>query len=392
MRVLVLGGGYAGVALTRRLEDRLPNDVDLLLVDDTGEHLVQHELHRAIRRPAIVDEISIPLSDVTYRADVKTAAVTGIDADEQAVTLADGEDIEYDACAVCLGAETADYGIPGVTEHGQPLKRLPDAEAIRADFLDALDRPDGRVVIGGAGLSGVQTAGELAALAREELGSVDAGPELLLLEQQSSVAPGFDAAFQDAIAQALRDRGVRIRTDAVVAGADGDGVTLAGGEEIACEQFVWTGGITGTAALDGERPGVRSDLRIADRTFALGDAARVVDADGGPVPASAQAAVREARAVAESVVRLVDQEQETESGDEGEALFPPRPEQFRFDAAGWVVSVGDGAVAQIGPAVLTGRAAKAAKAGTGAGYLGSVGEIERALDLVYDELGAAGDR
>ncbi|MFC6729740.1 NADH dehydrogenase FAD-containing subunit, partial [Natronoarchaeum mannanilyticum] len=63
-----------------------------------------------------------------------------------------------------------------------------------------------------------------------------------------------------------------------------------------------------------------------------------------------------------------------------------------FDAAGWVVSVGDGAVAQIGPAVLTGRAAKAAKAGTGGGYLGSVGETDRALDLVYDELGWTTDR
>jgi len=390
MRVLVLGGGYAGVALTRRLEDRLPNDVDLLLVDDTGEHLVQHELHRAIRRPAIVDEISIPLSDVTYRADVETAAVTGVDADEQAVTLADGERIEYDVCAVCLGAETADYGIPGVAEHGQPLKRLPDAEAIRADYLDALERPDGRVVVGGAGLSGVQVAGELAALAREELGSVDAGPELLVLEQKSSVAPGFDPAFQDAIERALRDRGVRVRTDAVVAGANEASVTLAGEEEISCDQFVWTGGIAGPAALDGQRPSVRSDLRVAERTFVLGDAARVVDADGEPVPASAQAAVREAKAVAESVVRLV--EHDFERADEGEALFPPRPESFRFDAAGWVVSVGDGAVAQIGPSVLTGRAARAAKAGTGGGYLGSVGEIDRALDLVYDELGATTDR
>jgi len=386
MRVLVLGGGYAGVALTRRLEDRLPNDVELLLVDDTGEHLVRHELHRAIRRPAIADEIAIPLSDVTYRADVRTAAVTGIDADDRVVTLDDGERIDYDVCAVCLGAETAYYGLPGVPEHGQPLESLADAEAIRTAFLDALERPDGRVVVGGAGLSGVQVAGELAALVREELGSVEAGPELLLLEQESTVAPGFDAEFRDAVARALRDRGVRIRTEAVVASAREDVVALAGGEEIACDQFVWTGGIAGTPALGGERPTVRGDLRLGDRTFVLGDAARVVDADGEPVPASAQAAVREAKAVAESVVRLV------EHGEEEQALFPPRAEPFRFDAAGWVVSVGDGAVAQIGPAVLTGRAAEIAKSGTGAGYLGSVGAVGRALDLVYDELGAVSER
>ncbi|SNZ02466.1 NADH dehydrogenase [Natronoarchaeum philippinense] len=381
MRVLVLGGGYAGLALTRRLEDRLPPDVELLLVDDTGEHLVLHELHRAIRRPSIVEAISIPLADVTYRADVRTGTVAEIDADERVVTLADGEQLEYDIGAVCLGAETADYGIPGVEEHGTPLKTVADAETIREEFLDVLERSGDRVVIGGAGLSGIQVAGELAALAREQLGDTDDGPELCLLEQKTSVAPGFDAEFQDAIENALRESGVDIRTESVVAGASEDAVELAAGERIECDQFVWTGGITGRTALDGERPVVRKTLRLADRTFVLGDAARVVDAEGRRVPASAQAAVREAAVVAESMVRLVEHDRRAAE------LFVPRPEPFRFDSPGWVVSVGDDAVAQIGPAVLTGRAAVAAKATTGASYLGSVGAVGRAVDLVYEELG-----
>jgi NADH dehydrogenase len=386
MRVAVLGGGYAGVALTRRLEDRLPSDVEILLVDDTGEHLVQHELHRVIRRPSLTDEITVPLSEVTYRADVETATVAGIDADERTATLASGDRIEYDVGAVALGAETAYYGLPGVPDHGMPLKRIPDAEAIRERYLEILDAGDDRrVVVGGAGLSGVQVAGELAALACERLGSAEAGPEILVLEQRDTVAPGFDAAFQRAVAGALRDRGIRIRTNAVVTGATGESVELASGETLAHDQFVWTGGIAGPAALDGERPLVRSTLELAEGTFVVGDAARVVDADGETVPASAQAAVREAAAAAENVVRVVDHRRE------GEALFAPRLEPFRFDSPGWVVSVGDGAVAQIGPAVLTGRAAAAAKASVGAGYLGSVGAVGRAIDLVYEELGQASD-
>lgn len=384
MRVVVLGGGYAGVALTRRLEDRLPSDAEIVLVDDTGEHLVQHEVHRVIRRPSLADDITVPLSDVVYRADVRTARATGVDPDERTVSLADGTVLDYDVAAICLGSETEYYDLPGVEEHGTPLKTVADANAIRSRYLDLLDRNEGRVVVGGAGLSGVQVAGELAALSREELGDTGEGPEIVLLEQKDSVAPGFGGAFQSAIDGALRERDVRIRTNAIVTAASSSDVDLASGETIDCDQFVWTGGIRGPDALKGDRPAVRSTLELADRTFVLGDAARVVDAQGTAVPATAQAAVREAEAVAESVDRIVSQDRD--------ALFDPRLQPFTFDSPGWVVSVGDGAVAQVGPTVLTGRAALAVKTSVGAGYLTSVGAISKAVDLVNQELRPAVER
>ncbi|MFB6084554.1 MAG: NAD(P)/FAD-dependent oxidoreductase [Halorientalis sp.] len=380
MKVAVFGAGYAGLALARRLEKRLPPAVNLIVVDERGDHLVQHELHRAIRRPSIADDITVPLADCFERAEIRQARVTDVDAEAGVATL-DGEtELAYDVGAVCLGAETAFHDLPGVEDHATPLKRLADAERIRADVLDAFEAGDARIVVGGAGLSGIQVAGELAALAREE--GADDEVAITLLEQEGTVAPNFPAEFQRAVDEQLRDRGITVRTDAIVAEADAATITLEGGAELDYDEFVWTGGIRGPDALAGERPLVRDRLRLAGDTFVVGDAARVVDADGQAVPASAQAAVREARVAAENVERLVDHRL---GGDGGG--FEPRLDTFRFDSPGWLVSVGDGAVAQVGGTVLTGSAALALKTTVGVGYLTSVGAVREAVGLVGDELG-----
>jgi NADH dehydrogenase len=390
MRIAVLGAGYAGLTLARKLEQTVPDDVELLVIERTGRHLVQHELHRVIRRPSLADDIVVELDDVLDRATVRQAEVADVDPEEGVVALSSGEGIEYDYAAVCLGAETAFYDLPGVEEHATPLKTLDHAERIRADFLDVLDSaseavgdadddaPD-RVVVGGAGLSGVQVAGELAALARER----DASERVpvTLVERLDSVAPAFPENFRETVRDELETRDVDVRTNSPVARATADAVELESGEQLAYDQFVWTGGIRGPAALDGERPAVKNTLRLGDGTFVVGDAARVVDADGEPVPASAQAAVREARVVAGNIARLVEYDRE------GEGVFEPRLEPFAFDSPGWLVSVGDGTVAQLGPTVLTGRAAKTLKTTVGAGYLSSVGALRNAADLVSEELG-----
>ncbi|UPV73443.1 FAD-dependent oxidoreductase [Halorussus limi] len=383
MRIAVLGAGYAGLTLARKLERTVPDDVEILVVERTGRHLVQHEVHRVIRRPSLADDIVVELDEVLDRAGVRRAEVVDVDPDAGVVTLASGERIDYDYAGVCLGAETAFYDLPGVEDHAAPLKTLDDAERIREEFLDALSagRPDdpARVVVGGAGLSGVQVAGELAAFAREEDASESV--TITLLEQLDEVAPAFPENFRAAVRDQLEARDVEIRTGTGVASADDDSIELETGERLDYDQFVWTGGIRGPDALDGERPAVKNTLRLGDGTFVVGDAARVVDADGEPVPASAQAAVREARSVAENVAKLVEYDRE------GDDMFEPRLDPFAFDSPGWLVSVGDGAVAQVGPTVLTGRAAKALKTTVGAGYLSSVGAIRNAADLVGEELG-----
>lgn len=375
MKVAILGAGYAGVTVARRLERDLPSDVDLVVVNESSDHLVQHELHRVVRRPAFADDITIDLADMLDRAQLRVARVTDVHPEHGYATLDDGR-LEYDFAAVCLGAETAFHGLPGVAEHATPLKRVDHARAIRARFLDLVDA-GGTVVVGGGGLSGIQVAGELAELAVEE----HAGDriDIVLVEQLDAVAPGFPRQFRTAVRDELTTRGIDVRTDTAIQRATASSVETDAGR-IGCDQFVWTGGIRGPHALGGERWAVQRTLRVGAGTFVVGDAADVTDRDGQRVPASAQAAVREGRTAATNIQRLLEYER---TG----GVFEPRLESFAFEPAAWIVSVGDGAVAAVGPTVLRGHAALALKATAGVGYLTSIGAVERVVDLVVEEFG-----
>ena len=375
MQVLVLGGGYAGLLVTKKLEGRLPADVSLTLVDDTGDHLVQHELHRAIRKPGYADDIVVPLASVLDSAGLREGVVETVDRESRTVHLADGDALEYDYCVVALGAETAFYGIPGVETHATPLKRLEHAAAIRREYESLLEAGGGTVVVGGAGLSGVQAAGELATMAREADRADDV--DVVLVEQRATVAPAFPENFQQAVREALVDGGVTVRTGSTVTEATADEIRFDRGRPLAYDQFVWTGGIAGSAALGGERPAVRGDFRLDRHAFAVGDAARIVDADGKPVPASASAAVRASGTVAKNVDASV------RAARDGEFV---ELEQWNWDSPGWLVSIGDDAVAQIGPQVFTGAVATGIKSAVGVTYLAEHGSLRQALSVLREEL------
>ena len=374
MHVAVLGAGYAGVSLTRKLEGALPAEDEITLVDERDTHLVQHLVHRVVSHPSLAADLRIPVADLLDRASFRQSEVRDFDADAGTVELADGS-LSADYLAVCLGAQTAFYDMSGVREHATPLKSVAHAEQIRADFTPIQDS-GGSVVVGGAGLSGIQIAGELAAMADGSPGDV----EVHLVERLDTVAPNFPENFQRAVDERLRERGVTIHTGRAVESADADSLSFADGGELGYDQFVWTGGIAGQDAAGGQRPEVRADLRLGDRAFVAGDAARVVDSDGQPAPASAQTAVRQADVVATNIGKLLGHER---SGDG----FAPRLDRYRYTELGWLVSIGDDAVAQVGGQVVRGPAAKALKTTVGAGYLTSIGAIENASDYVWEKVG-----
>ncbi|WP_136689853.1 NAD(P)/FAD-dependent oxidoreductase [Halorhabdus amylolytica] len=377
MRVAIFGGGYAGVNVARRLERSLSSDDELLVVDESGTHVVRHLLHRAIRRPEGLGDLTLTLDDLFDRATVREARVTDLDAETGVATLADGETIEYDVGAVCIGSEPAFYGLDGVAEHAITLHRPGDPQAVRTSFLDAL-ADGGRTVIGGGGLTGVQVAGELAALAAERGGADRL--DLRLLEQADAVPPGYDDRLQSAVQDALAGTGVTVETGVTITGASADRIQVAGGDPVEYDCLVWTGGIAGASALGDERPDVRATLRLGDRTFALGDAVRVIDADGRVVPATAQAATGQASVAAANLSTLLEHRR-SGGGD-----FEPRLDRYRHDDAGWTISVGDEAVAKVGPKVLTGAAAAGVKTLVGAEYLSRIGAAREALKHVGDAI------
>ena len=377
MAIAILGAGYAGVTVARRLENNLPDDVELVVVDESTDHLVRHELHRVLRRPSFEEDLTVPLTDLLDRADVRQAKVLAVDPDDHTVELEDGT-LEYEYAAICLGAETSFYELPGVEDYAIPFRDLEHAHAIRDRYLDLLSY-GGRVVVGGAGLTGIQVAGELATVADEE--GARESVEIILVEQLDDVAPGFPQNFRAAIRDELMDRGIDIRTEATVQAAREDTIELDD-RELPYDLFIWTGGIGGSSALGGTRPQVRGTMQLDRETFVVGDAARVIDRDGELVPASAQSAIREARTAARNIQRLVEYDRD---GD----VFEPRLDTIEFDPRGWVVSVGDGAVAQVGPTILRGSPALAVKATAGVGYLSSVGAVREAVEVAREEFSGA---
>lgn len=371
MRVLVLGAGYAGLVAAATIERNLPDAAELVVVDETGEHLIQHELHRIVRQPDLAGHLTIPVEAVVTDTTVIVDRVEDLQPATDRVSLANEGDLEYDACAICLGAQTADQEHEGVAEYGQPLKRIEHAHAIRERFDTLVDDGDGQIVVGGAGLSGIQLAGELAALTSQR-GLWDQ-IDITLIEMADAVAPGFPDRLQEALARQLREVGVDVRLGTAITDATDETVRTNTDKEIETGQFIWTGGIRGPSALGGERPQVRADLALDDRTFIAGDAARIIDGDGQRVPATAQAAVKAGEVCGRNLLRAV-------------GAGPDRPARFTFQSLGWLVSVGDRAVAQVGPSVFTGPPARTLKASAGLRYLAELGAVREALEVVTAQI------
>ena len=388
-QVVVVGAGYAGAGALKRLESELDDGVDLTWISEHDYHLVLHEVHRCIRDPSVESKIALPVDDIkSASTEFVSGRVTDVDVDERVVELEDDE-IEYDYLLLGIGSSTAFFGIDGLQEHAHELKGLDDARAIHADVEAAAEeasRDDpAQVIVGGAGLSGIQTAGEIAEYRDEHRAPID----VTLVEGLDEVFPGNDPELQGALRRRLEALDVEIITGEFISQADADAVYLGGGEddpgeELAYDVLIWTGGITGHEEVHGvdvqqddrsHRINADADFQTSDeRVFALGDAALVEQDEDAVAPPTAQAAWQAAEVAGENVARAV----------EGRPL-----KTWRHDDKGTVVSVGDDAVAHgvklpvIGEFpmnVFGGPAARTLKKAIAARWIADVSSPRDALD------------
>lgn len=397
--VVVLGAGYAGAGVVDRLEETLDADeADLTWVSEDDHHFLLHEAHRLIREPDLREEIAIPVEEIE---SPETAFVEGrveeVHRDQRAVELADGSGVEYDYLVDCLGSRTAFYGIDGMEEHALTLKSLEDALAIHEQVVEAAREasPDdpARIVVGGAGLSGIQSAGEIAAL-RDERGLPI---EVVLVEAMDDVFPGRSNEFQGALRDRLEARDVEVRTGHTITRADDEAVRFEARDDLSYDVLLWTGGVTGVEEFEDEdaedggavnggaggdgrggpadrleteehRVAVDATLRSDDeRVFALGDAARVEQDGGSPPPSTAQAAWDAAEVAGTNVAR---------------ALRDLPLDRWRYRDMGTLVSVGDAVVAHdvahVPVSTFGGEPAKLLKKAVGARWIGEVASWPRA--------------
>ena len=340
--VVVLGSGYAGTGAVKRLESELDDEADITWVSDVDHHLVLHESHRCIRDPDVREKVTFDVADIKSPSTrFVQGRVTDVDVDERSVTLEDGSTVDYDYLLVGVGSRTAFFGIEGLEEHSLTLKSLQDAldihEAVTEAAREASRSDPAQVVVGGAGLSGIQSAGEIAEFRDKHRAPVD----IHLVEGLDNVFPNNDPVVQAKLRKLLKENDVEIHTGEFIGEVD-DGTVYVGDEtELDYDVLLWTGGITGqapaeTADVEKDKRSNRiesaSDFRTSDeRIFAIGDAALVEQADtDGPAPPTAQAAWQAAEVAGENIARAV----------RGQPL-----EEWRYDDKGTLISVGEKAVA-----------------------------------------------
>lgn len=339
-RVVVLGSGYAGAGAIQPLERLTDREVELTWVSDTPYHLVLHESHRCLRDPSVRDHVTIPVEAIkSPDTEFIQGRVTGLDTGRQVVEL-DGGELTYDYVLVGLGSQTAFFDTDGLETHAHTMKSLDDALAIHDGLTrvarEAEPADPAQVVVGGAGLTGIQVAGEIA----EFRDGRDAPVEIRLIEGLDEIFPGSDPSLQAALRALLEKRDVTITTDEFIGEVDDEQVHIPEGESYEYDLLVWTGGIVGHDEL--RDANVRKDDRSFrfetdatfqtsdERVFAVGDAAIIEQPEGDHAPPTAQAAWQAAEVAGRNIARAV----------RGQPL-----REWAYNHRGTVVSVGDDAVA-----------------------------------------------
>ncbi|KAA9409503.1 NAD(P)/FAD-dependent oxidoreductase [Haloarcula hispanica] len=341
--VVVLGAGYAGAGAIKSLEDELDGvtDVDVTWISETDYHLVLHESHRCIRDPSVQENIAIPVHEIKQPStSFVQDEVVGIDTDAQEVALADSDPVEYDYLLVGLGSQTAFFGIEGLEEHALTLKSLDDAldihDNIQQAARDASTNDPAQVVIGGAGLSGIQTAGEVAEFRDEHNAPID----IHLVEGLDQVLPNSDPELQGALRKRLEAADVNIKCGEFIGEVDEETVYIGDEDELDYDVLVWTGGITGRDCMQdvdldkderNHRVHTEGNFQTDDEhVFAIGDSALIDQPGDQPAPPTAQAAWQAAEVAGENLARAV----------RGQPL-----KTWTHKDKGTVVSVGEKAVA-----------------------------------------------
>ncbi len=381
--VVVLGAGYAGAGAIKSLEAELNGEAEVTWVSEHDYHLVLHESHRCIRDPSVRENVTIPVDDIKSRSTrFVEAEVADIDTDERTVELEGADDLTYDYLLVGLGSETAFFGIDGLREHAHTLKSLDDALGIHDAVVAAADeatRGDpAQIVVGGAGLSGIQSAGEIAGLREDRSLPI----EIKLVEGLDSVLPNGEEPLQRAIRKRLDRKGIDVLTGEFIGQVDDDTVHVGDDTELDYDVLIWTGGITGRDCVAGadvdkddrsNRLEAGSTFQTSDeRVFAMGDCA-MIDLDGEQAPPTAEAAWVAAELVGENIAR---------------AIRDQPLERWTFDSKGTAVSIGEDAVAHdvfFAPGrTFGGFAARTLKKGIAARWINSITGPGRAIQAWPD--------
>ncbi|HET9732735.1 MAG TPA: NAD(P)/FAD-dependent oxidoreductase [Acidimicrobiales bacterium] len=358
-RVVVVGAGFGGLQVARGLAR---DDVDVTIVDRHNFHTFQPLLYQVATAGLDAESIAYPVRGLAHRnrsLDLRVGTVVGGDLTSRLIRLADGGTLDYDYLVLAAGAVTADFGIPGVAEHGFPLKTLADSVRLRSHLLSEFEWADAHldeavrsamtIVVVGGGPTGVELCGGLSELVggvlakdhpRLDMSTV----RIVLLEAADRLLGGFGPKSADDALRALRERHVEVRLGAAVSSVSRDCVVLGTGERIEAKTTVWTAGVRANPigsvlGLPVDRSGrvpVDEHLRAPDLpdVFVIGDLAAAQGSDGRPYAQLAPVAMQEGRHVAAMLSSQIGNR--------------PPPRAFRYFDKGTMATIGrNDAVAEL---------------------------------------------
>ncbi|MGA5451994.1 NAD(P)/FAD-dependent oxidoreductase [Streptomyces umbrinus] len=310
-RIVVLGAGYAGAYVAGTLARRLsPADTEITVVNAEPDFVQRLRLHQL----AAGQEIEAPqLAEVFAGTAIRLrrARVTAVDPERQVVAVADadgGGELGYDTLLYALGSHGADNGVPGVAEYAFDVAARPSALRLR-ERLDSLSKREGRsVLVVGDGLTGIETATEIA----------ESRPGLsVTLVARGELGAPLSAGARSHLRQTCNRLGITVLEHTSVEAVEAARVLCADGTALASDATVWTAGfaVGPIAAVSGLEVTENGQI-VVDRTmrsvshpnvYAAGDSAYTIGDNGRPLPMSCASAGYTGRQATDAIVgRLTD--------------------------------------------------------------------------------------
>lgn len=337
-RVVIIGGGFAGVALARSLEDA---DMQVLLVDKQNYHTFQPLLYQVATAGLEADSIIHPFRKIFLKQKnffFRLAEVEKIDTALQVVETSIGL-IKYDYLVIATGATSNFFGDSQMEKYSISMKSIDNALEIRNTLLYnfekslQLDDEEQRnslmdYVIVGGGPTGVELAGALSELRKhvfpKDYSELDFREmDIHLIQSGPQLLKGMSAEASAKALEYLERFGVKVWLNKRVTSYDGYTVLLDSGEKIITRTLFWAAGVTG-APIAGIRPesilrGNRYQVDVYNRivgydnVFAIGDIAAMVTEDNPQGhPMVAQPALQQGKLLGKNLLRL----------EAGEAMQP----------------------------------------------------------------------
>jgi NADH:ubiquinone reductase (H+-translocating) len=353
-RVLILGGGFAGIGAARALTKA---DTEVVLVDKHDYHTFQPLLYQVATDLLEPSAVGHPLRDLFHEQKnvrVHIDEVTGIDLEKREAQFAGMKPVAYDYLVLALGAEVTYFGTDGAAEHGFPMYTLSDAVRLKDHVLkkwEAADKDadladDGalHIVVVGGGPTGVESAGALSELYRSNFSEdyPDLHSEharITLVEAAPNLFGMFDEDLRDYAKEALEERGVDVLLGELVEAVEPTRVRLKSGKVIEAHTLVWGAGLQANPIVQsfglelekGNRIGVGPDLALAGHSevYAVGDIAWITDSKSHEVlPQLGSVALQSGEVAGKNIARRID----------GKETKP-----FRYHDKGTMATIGRGA-------------------------------------------------